>query len=209
MKTLLFCTSLLENESLNKYVSWWKYYKEKFPDFDFLIVNDGPVDIVVLKKLKLAIGHGFTDKNLITFDSKLGRIDHLHWGWYRSFKKALKLGKEKYDRIIHIEADAVILSDRLFNFILNENSGWKCLYTKKYFFPESAIQLINKDSFHLIDIVPEDFDFHKIVELILPFQAVKSFIGDRYGEDGKLPENKVDYACQWNWEWYIDKDWIL
>ncbi len=209
MKTLLFCTSLLENESLNKYVSWWKYYKEKFPDVDFLIVNDGPVDETILDKIKLFTNNDFTERNLITFDTKLGRNDHFHWGWFRSFKEALKLGIRKYERIIHIEADAVILSDRLFYFIENENSGWKSLYTKKYFFPESAIQIINKDSFNLIYNVPEEFDFHKPVELALPLKAVKSFIGDRYGEDGKLPENKVDYVCQWNWDWYIDKDWIL
>ena len=209
MKTLFFCTSLLENASLPKYIEWWKYYKQKFPEFDFVIFNDGPIEESVLKQLKLSIGQEFTDKNLITFDTKLGRIDHIHWGWYRSFKKALKIGRENYDRIIHIEADAVVLSNRLFDFIFNDNDGWKCLYTKKYFFPESAIQIINKNSFHLIDDVPEEFDFHKIVELILPFRAVKTFIGDRYGEEGKLPEHKVDYVCQWNWDWHIDRDWIL
>jgi len=83
------------------------------------------------------------------------------------------------------------------------------MYTKKYHFPESAIQIINNDSYHLIENVPEDFDFHKIVELMLPFEAIKTFVGDRYGEIGKLPEYKIDYVCQWNWEWFIDKDWIL
>ena len=119
------------------------------------------------------------------------------------------IGQKDYDRIIHIEADALILSDRLFDFIRAESAGWKCMYTKKYLFPESAIQIINKDSYHLIDNVPEEFDFHKIVELMLPFQSIKTFIGDRYGEIGKLPEHKIDYVCQWDWDWFIDKDWIL
>ena len=188
MKTLLFCTSLLENESLPKYAAWWKYYKNKFPDCDFMILNDGPVDPQIFDKLKNLIGNNFSHQNLITFDNKLGRNDHLHWGWYRSFRQALMIGQRDYDRIIHIEADALILSDRLFDFIRTESTGWKCMYTKKYLFPESAIQIINKDSYHLIDNVPEDFDFHKIVELMLPFQSIKAFIGDRYGEIGKLPD---------------------
>ena len=209
MKTLLFCTSLLENESLPKYAAWWKYYKNKFPDCDFMILNDGPVDPQIFDKLKNLIGNDFSHENLITFDNKLGRNDHLHWGWYRSFRQALMIGQRDYDRIIHIEADALILSDRLFDFIRTESAGWKCMYTKKYLFPESAIQIINKDSYHLIDNVPEEFDFHKIVELMLPFKSIKTFIGDRYGEIGKLPEHKIDYVCQWDWDWFIDKDWIL
>ena len=209
MKTLLFCTSLLENDSLNKYSEWWKYYKQRFPEFDFMILNDGPVEESIFDNLKNLIGDDFSSNNLITFDNKLGRADHLHWGWYRSFRKALLIGQENYDRIIHIEADALILSERLFNFIRTENTGWKCMYTKKYHFPESAIQIINNDSYHLIENVPEDFDFHKIVELMLPFEAIKTFVGDRYGEIGKLPEYKIDFVCQWNWEWFIDKDWIL
>ncbi len=209
MKTLLFCTSFLEPTSISKYSSWWHYYKNKFQDCDFLILNDGPVDKELFNHFKKSIGDDFTKQNFITFDKNLGRADHLHWGWYRSFRKALEIGRQNYDRIIHIEADAVIVSDRLFDFIKYENIGWKCLYTKKYFFPESAIQIINKDAFHLINNVPEDFDFHKVVELMLPFQPIKAFIGDRYGEEGKLPKHQIDYACQWNWDWVIDKDWIV
>ena len=52
MKTLLFCTSLLENESLPKYAAWWKYYKSKFANCDFMILNDGPVDPQIFDKLK-------------------------------------------------------------------------------------------------------------------------------------------------------------
>jgi hypothetical protein len=36
-----------------------------------------------------------------------------------------------------------------------------------------------------------------------------NFIGDRYGESGKLPNHKIDYVCQWNWNWIIEDDWII
>jgi len=71
MKTLLFCTSLLENDSLNKYSEWWKYYKQRFPEFDFMILNDGPVEESIFNNLKNLTGDDFSNNNLITFDNRL------------------------------------------------------------------------------------------------------------------------------------------
>lgn len=209
MKTLLFCTSLLTEDSLFKQSEWWKYYRNKFPEFDFLIMNDGPVEQSVLNKLMDLTDNDFKENNIITFEKKLGRESHYHWGWYRSFLKALSIGRDEYDKIIHIESDAVIVSERLTEYLKNENTGWRCMYSEKYFFGESAIQIINSDSFHLIDRLDENFDFHTIAECILPFRSNKTFVGDRYGEDGRLPSCKIDYACQWDWNWLIDQEWIL
>jgi hypothetical protein len=210
MKTLIFCTSLLTDESLFRYASWWNYYHKKFPDADFLIANDGPLNNSTLTKLKSMVEFKITNKNFIVFKNKLGRLDHYHWGWLRSFKAALTHGaQQNYDKVVHIESDAIILSDKLIQFINNENSGWKCLFTQKYGFPESAIQIMNKDSFGLINTIPsEEYNFEKIIELTFKFRPIRNFIGDRYGEDGCLPEHKIDYVCQWDWNWYIDQDWI-
>jgi hypothetical protein len=210
MKTLIFCTSLLTDESLFRYSSWWNYYHKKFPNADFLIANDGPLNNSTLENFKTMLEFKISNKNFLVFDKKLGRIDHIHWGWLRSFKAALNYAKnKKYDKVIHIESDAIILSEKLITFINDNSSGWNSLFTNKYGFPESAIQIMNKDSFDLIDSIPEeDYNFEKIIELVLKFRPIRNFIGDRYGEDGCLPEHKIDYVCQWDWNWYIDQDWV-
>jgi hypothetical protein len=208
MNTLVFCTSILTEETLFTYSEWWNYYRSKFPNATFLIVNDGVVANGLIKKLKQLTNNQFDESNIISFDEKLGRESHFHWGWWRSFRTAVLVGKERFDKIIHIECDAIILSQRLFNYLNDTNTGWRCLFSNSYGFPESAIQILNKDKFYLIDSLPENFDFYKIVELYLPFKSERTFIGDRYGEIGKLPNHKIDYVCQWNWNWYIDDDWI-
>jgi len=209
MNTLMFCTSLINEQTLKTYSEWWKYYRNKFPDCDFLLFNDGPIETHIADKLFELTNYEMNWNNIVVFDDKLGREGMRHWGWWRSFLSALNFGRENYDKIIHVECDAVILSLRLFDFIHNTNNGWCCLFTNKYNFPESAIQIINKDSYVLIDRLSKNFDFNVIAELVIPFRPIKAFVGDRWGEDGALPTHKVDYVCQWNWEWHIDKDWIL
>jgi hypothetical protein len=62
----------------------------------------------------------------------------------------------------------------------------------------------------LIENLPDEFDFHCIVEMYLPFKYhVLNFVGDRYGETGQLPPYKVDYVCQWDPNWGIPSDWII
>jgi len=211
MKTLLFCTSLFDSDNTDKYESWWHYYSNKFSNCDKLIINDGKIDDLTFLKLQSWEKFGFNPNiNLKLFDSKLGKDNEKHWGWYRSFRYALMYGvSNNYDKIIHVEADAVIVSDRLINYLNNQNNGWWCLFSKHYGFKESAIQVVNRDAFNLIENLPEMYDFEKIAEWFLPFWCNKSFIGDRYGELGKLPSHKIDYACQWNWDWAIEKDWII
>ena len=122
---------------------------------------------------------------------------------------ALNEGKNKYDKIIHIESDAYVLSNRLFSYLNDINSGWVALYSQKYKFPESAIQIINKDEFYRIDNMPEMHDFKKIAEFAIPYTRLeKSFTGDRYGEDGKLPKYEIDYVCQWSLDWLIPEELI-
>jgi len=209
MKTLLFCTCLLNETSIFQYTEWWNYYRRNFPGVDMIMVNDGPIEKKILQKFQEVIKSDFKESDIHVFETKLGRNSHYHWGWWRSFKYALNYGKTKYNKILHIEYDAIILSTRLFDHLKNHSSGWSCLFTNNYGFGESAIQIINKDSYDLIDNLPDDFDFHTIAELVIPFRIDKSFIGDRYGEMGNIPKHKIDYACQWDWNWCIEKEWII
>ncbi len=210
MKTLLFCTAYF-NGNLNRYVEWVKYNSRIFPDYDLLIVHDGPIDKDdMLTFIKNCHGH-ITEDNIIYFDEKLPRNDHIFPGWWRSFITATKYyGIKHYDKIIHIESDAYVLSSRMIEWIKNKEESWSVPMTKKYGFPESAIQIICKDCFHLIEDLPDEFDFHCIIEMFLPFKFhAVNFIGDRYCETGQLPPYKVDFVCQCDPNWGIPEDWII
>jgi hypothetical protein len=128
--------------------------------------------------------------NMFSFDSHLGRPSpELYPGWWRSFTHSLILAeKYHFNKIIHIESDFYILSDRLREYIGNIRTGWVSLYSSAHNFPETAIQVICKDSFpslrSVLDLACQyQFDFTQEAELIMPFTSVnKDFIGDRVGE---------------------------
>jgi hypothetical protein len=196
MRTLLFCTSHFQSAPPGKYVFWAEQQRRFFNNCDLLIINDGPVDASLKEKT-----HRSSDPiSLVDFRHSLGRVNNDHFpGWYRSFRTALLYGKNSsYGKIIHIEADAFIVSQRLADFILTLDSGWHSLYTSKYFMPESAIQIVCRDAYSLIDQLPSEQIPDRPLELQLPIQHVhKEFLGDRV-EDSSTPDEKLDYVCQWD-----------
>ena len=210
MRTLLFCTAYFNN-NLDRYIEWINYYKNIFPKYDLLLVHDGPISKEDIKEIINGSQNAVTEDDFIYFEEKLPRNDHIFPGWWRSFITATKyFGIVNYDKIVHIESDAYILSKRMIDFIKNQNESWTVPISRKYGFPESAIQIICKDCFHLIENLPDEFDFHCIVEMYLPFKFhAVNFVGDRYGETGQLPPYKIDYVCQWDPNWGIPSDWII
>jgi len=128
--------------------------------------------------------------NIISFQDHLGRQSGDDYaGWWRSFTYSINIAeKYSFEKIIHIESDFYILSDRLTGFIKTIDQGWTALYSTFYQFPETAIQVICHDSFsHLKEIfkkaITANYRFNNIAELILPFTQVnREFSGDRIGE---------------------------
>ncbi|KKO65382.1 hypothetical protein VM94_00917 [Janthinobacterium sp. KBS0711] len=129
------------------------------------------------------------DKNLIIrFDNNLGRQSGADYpGWWRSFLHSVKVANELgVDKIIHIESDAYIMTPRLVNFINEIESGWNVLWSPRYRFPETAIQVICRDQFEIFEKLKDnhpDYSFPDIAERLLPFTTVhKQFKGDRYSD---------------------------
>lgn len=129
------------------------------------------------------------EKNLIIrFDNNLGRQSGADYpGWWRSFLHSVKVANELgVDKIIHIESDAYIMTPRLVNFINEIESGWNVLWSPRYRFPETAIQVICRDQFEIFEKFKDkhpDYSFPDIAERLLPFTAVhKQFKGDRYSD---------------------------
>jgi len=105
------------------------------------------------------------------------------WRWYWFIKDLLK----EYDKVIAIATDAYILSQRLADYIEGLNSGWTALWSPKYNFPATEIQVITKHCANFQNFFSGNEDVYKyngrIEELAVPLTHVeKGFVGDRYGE---------------------------
>lgn len=198
MKTIIFCTSFIDNTNSLRYEKWINYYKDKldlFNSSNLFLIDDGSSNISFDKWVEIIEISNLPDSlksniNLFHFEDHLGRPSRRDYqGWWRSFTFSIKLA-EKYnvDKIIHIESDYYILSRKMIDHIANISEGWTVFYSKHYRFPETAIQIICKDSFEkfnkmYLQAVKSNYKFKKIAERILPFSKIeKDFLGDRFGE---------------------------
>jgi hypothetical protein len=231
MKTFIFCTAFIysnsdskkwyKDNSKKRYLKWVEHYskrKKKFgADFLFLI-DDGSDNLdmeIEFETIRVEYANNLPyplSNNLVIFHfpDHLGRASRASYpGWWRSFTYSVKIAQKYFfDKIIHIESDFFVISDKLIQYIKELNQGWTALYSRTYQFPETGIQIICKDSFARLE------DFHNrvedyfedkgmIAEHILPFTNVeKGFIGDRFSEKkvfdywgGSLPQD-IDYIGQ-------------
>ena len=159
MKTLVFCTAYADNLDIwnERWGRWLKAVLNSGLRYDeILIVDDGsPVvpawrgvpifsaeaDVPAVEARSVSI-HRFADRR--------GR--HVNGepfpGWYRSFAYAVTYGiKAGFDRIIHIEADAFLITDRAVDYFNRANHGWIALWSLTHRWPESTLQIINSDQF--------------------------------------------------------------
>ena len=224
--TLLFATGYLKNqEHFNRYKKWIKYYWEKSESLgvkNILIIDDGssiekvqefkaqiekeiPFEIYDYDELPDELINGVS---WIRFPDNLGRPNiHTTAGWFRSFSYSGVIAeKYEYDKVIHIESDTFVITQRLLDYLRDLEKDWTVLFSKKYNFPETCIQVITRKHFkdlRLLYDLGKDYWFKAqtntwfIAEFIFKFtNVVKCFIGDRYGEDWcfEIPED-ADYVA--------------
>ncbi len=108
----------------------------------------------------------------------------------------------RYDRVLYIQTDAYVLSQRLLDYLDGCTTGWTALWSPRYNFPEACIQVITRcpefEEFFAGDM--DAFKYNgRVEEITLPFTHVeKGFVGDRYGEyePSKVYEPGMEYYCQ-------------
>lgn len=191
---LLFATSYIADRKawIARYRPWVNFYRlSPLGKLPLVLIDDGspylPEDPDVIVCNPASDGGLVPDKvNIFHFKDNLGRSSLKSYpGWWRSFIFSADLAKRHgHCKIIHIESDAYILSNRLFNKIINFNSGWVTFWLKKYQMPETAIQIICPDQ---LDRLEQMKDHHllnrEMAENILPFTEIdKEMVGDRYSE---------------------------
>ena len=217
MKTLIFCTSFFDTEELyqKRYQKWIDYYSHHpFTNDKYMYLIDDSSDLElitddglnVINEDQFCSFQELNKINIYSFNNRKG----LKWshnsanneGWWRSFSASLDIAeKYNYEKIVHIESDAFLISKRMFDYIDNLKTGWTGLWANKYNFPESCIQVICKDQFDNF----RDFSSCGSLELskkglaekIIPFTNVeRRFFGDRFGEKFDNQIDGLDYFCQ-------------
>lgn len=216
MKTFIFCTSFFDsNESyLTRYQKWINYYNDHpFSEDKEIIIFDDNSDVDFITDERINViqedqlgNHEELEKiNLYHFrerKSEPNKTPANSEGWWRSFNAAIKVAEEyDYEKMVHIESDAYLISKRVFNYVDDLKTGWTALYAPKYYFPESSLQVICKDQFeNFKDFTAcgyETLAGMGMAERITPFTHVeKKFVGDRYGETETEQMKGLDYFCQ-------------
>jgi hypothetical protein len=226
MRSFIFCTSYINesSNSLNKrrYIRWVDYYLKKMEDFGaetLFLIDDGSSNTDIGRNVDVFNSNDLPDKleskaNLIHFENNLGRPTHNDYpGWWRSFYYSIEIARKyNFDKIIHIESDFFIVSERMIEYIKNITKGWIAFYCRVHGFPETAIQIISKDAYSSLEesyrsAAERKFKMDQIAELYFPFTRIeKKFHGDRLGQAEILerwlkfiePPFKVDYIGQVN-----------
>ena len=208
---LVFCTAWSDSQERwnNLYGRWIKAVSSgKLVHHQIFMPDDGSPILPEFPDMEIIYGE-------LPVDQPKSKIVMYHWldnlgvvtpinnypGWYRSYMMAATYA-EKYgfDKVVHLEADAFLISDRAYNYVNRINSGWVTFWCPKYRFAENAIQIIagrSLQSYIELSKSPYIKFAGQMAENYTPFTHIeKGFIGDRFGE--YLPEvpPNADFACQ-------------
>jgi hypothetical protein len=217
MKTLIFCTGYGKNIEIweTVYSRWINAIESSKLDVDTLLIpDDGSPELPKWNGVDILQGTLPEQESnargvIYSFPDNLGRqAIYVYPGWHRSFMFAVEYAKKYgYEKVIHLEADAFIISERMQQYVNSINDGWVTFWCPRYQLPETSIQVIAGpalDKYYELSKVPYEQFAGKPADPSasqgtswLKFDTVnKSFKGDRYGEHrGNVPVD-ADYACQ-------------
>ena len=214
MKTLVFCTSYAASELdwNNRQGVWIKALQCSALHFDqLLIVDDGSsvlpkwAHVEIVRETDAPRSEDVVSDApivLYTHENRLGRQSVFQFpGWYRSFAFGVLYGAAHgFEKIIHLESDAFLISDRIQRHFNQFTSGWFAVWCEAYLFPEIAIQAAaGNEIAAMAAFVREPYSqlAGQIHEYLIPFTHIeRAFIGNRYGEMiGHVPR-QADYSTQ-------------
>ncbi len=214
MKTLIFCTSYAEREETwqHRHGWWLKSLQGSGLLFDqLLIVDDASPFLPSWSNLKIISQDQAPDPRdarsdapvvLYTHMERLGRQSVFDFpGWHRSFAfGAFYAEAHGFQKVIHIESDAHLISPRVQEHFNLFDDGWAALWSAKYTFPEIAIQVAARSGVAEMAAFarrPYQELAGRLHETALPYTHIEStFIGDRFGEAGETIPTNIDFVSQ-------------
>lgn len=189
-KTLLLTTAYLDNPIYkDKTIKFVDYYKKHFNDIHILD-NGGREDHKI---------EGTTIRTLTPHYTRESHLSYKYlWRAVYFYQHYFHMG---YDRIVYMDNDAYLLSDKAFTWANNFN-GWGSPFCKKHNFPETGIQIItpcDKYNNFVSGLTENEFitKYNLLcMETTLPVEVNKDLVGDRYSEYGILAPDNADFSTQ-------------
>lgn len=140
-----------------------------------------------------------------------GSFDYPYlWRAIYFLPEVFKLG---FKKVICLDSDCFILSEKILKFVKDINSGWHSFWIPKWNYPTPEFCIICSDALPILN----KFIYEKswmerngtCMETELPFTHIhKNFVGDRYGENDIPQFVSMDYYCQRNWRMQMTFDMI-
>lgn len=194
MQTALMSPMFLEgkdpqgNDRLERNIAYLKYYlsiKDRLGVSAIYMIDNGSAPDKI-HSLGEAIGWDL-DVRLVLKQ----RLERTHnpngyiycWRALYWIKNLINLG---YKKIITIDSDAYILTDKLMNHMKRASSGWEAFWCRRHNFPTAEFHILCEDAFPIFQKFSscpyEDHD-GKLMETVLPFTHINhNFYCDRSGE---------------------------
>ncbi len=213
-RTLVFCTAYADDVSVwqDRYRRWLDAIQAStLGAGHILIVDDGSATlpgwadahIVAIDNLGDAYSAPLAGPIMLAhFRTRLGRADVLNFpGWHRSFAfAALYAERHGFNRVIHIESDAYVVSHRAQTFLAAYQDGWAAFWNTQYDMPESAIQVAAGQGVRALAGFARE-PYARMIgrphERDMPFSTVeKHFAGNRFGEFTRTVPAETDFAAQ-------------
>ncbi|MEM7308279.1 MAG: hypothetical protein AAF682_16485 [Planctomycetota bacterium] len=157
MPSFLFCTSYITDRSpFARWTRWLDFYdarRERLGVDRLVLIDDGtpserlPGELTIVsadRPLPPALPDGPV---MFRFAENLGRTSLRGFpGWWRSFTFAAAVAERYgYERILHCESDAFVLSDRMLADLGERRRGWTAFWCPLFRMPETAIQVLAGD----------------------------------------------------------------
>jgi hypothetical protein len=189
---------LLGNDRLARNQRYLDYYEQCPLGVDHIVLLDNASSPERIAKLRT-----FPQVGLMRFDERLKRGPGPHdypycWRALWAYQDLIKAGAKK---IITIDSDGFVLSERMAKYIRECNSGWVSFYCESGKHPESSIHILNEDTFSIFYSYigePWTTKVGTMMEHDLPFTHVETkFRCSRFGERGAPPQDDtMDFYAQ-------------
>lgn len=211
MKTCLFSLCYLDgndaqgNNRFDRNLRYLDYYSELKDKLGFSHIFLGDNDSSVGNCAELYFKAKDTEFSFLHLGEHIERgpgfvYPHLWRGLY-SLRRVIGAG---YDKIILIDSDCFVLTQKAADYIKGLTSGWTTLWCPKYNFPEAAIQVLCRDAYPVYYSFINQCEWgarptDSPMEILLPFTHTEmSLKCDRWGEERRAQESWMDVYCQAN-----------
>lgn len=212
-RTVVFCTAFHRPDGKPYYTGniryriWLEAVRRLGIHFDqILLVDDG--SDVLPEWPDVTILHEGDDLRcdapivLYHFAQRLGRPElHVYPGWIRSFFFVSRYAEVNgFSKIVHLEADAFLITQRAFDYVNGLRDGWNVFWCDHHRMPESGIQIIagsGLQTYKLWAEKPIESFARMMAERTLPFSRIAPGLrGDRYGDGGRRVARNADWCAQ-------------